>query len=153
LTWLGLNILLGKYEAENVDPTLYREAVKEFKYPSPSLERYPLIVDRVRPNASIDSSDGLAASLYQVAKSSGVDILLDDLPLHPYMRRLSREDAIEATLYGGEEYRGVFFIPRERAGDAERLGLIRIGIVLEGKGRVYLGDGSVIEDRGFRHVF
>ncbi len=153
LTWLGLNILLGKYGVEELDHSLYHEAVKQFEYPSPNLHLYPSIVKRTRPNATIDSSDGLAASLYQVARASGVDIIIEDLPVHPLLRRLDREAVLEATLYGGEEYRGVFFLSGNGAAEAERLGLIRIGRVVEGGGRVYLGDGSKVPEKGFRHVF
>ncbi len=153
LTWLGLNILLGKYSVEELDHSLYREAMEEFEYPSPNLHLYPPLVKKTRPTATIDSSDGLAASLYQVARASGVDIIIEDLPFHPMLGRLDREIVLKATLYGGEEYRGIFFLPGARAAEAEKLGLIRIGRVVEGGGKVYLDDGSKVPEKGFRHVF
>jgi thiamine-monophosphate kinase len=112
--------------------------------------------------ASIDSSDGLAWSLHEIAKASNVGFLINNLPTSEdaaMFAEISKLDPVELTLYGGEEYELVLTVkPRSwsRAKKAvEDAGgkLLQIGktipeekLVLEVQGR-----RTVIEARGWQH--
>src|SRR5260370_1506029 len=57
-------------------------------------------------NSSIDSSDGLALSLHQLAEASKVGIGLDAIPIDPAVRRFAGEfrfSAIDFALYGADD--------------------------------------------------
>jgi len=58
-------------------------------------------------SASIDSSDGLAWSLHEIARASNVGFLINSLPTAKEAERfaeINKLDLLELTLYGGEEY-------------------------------------------------
>jgi len=112
--------------------------------------------------ASIDSSDGLAWSLHELAKASNVGFLINNLPISKETAKfaeINKLDSVGLTLYGGEEYELVLAIePRswDRAKKAVRDAggkLRQIGktipekkLVLEVKGR-----RTPIEPRGWEH--
>ncbi|MCW3993432.1 MAG: thiamine-phosphate kinase [Candidatus Bathyarchaeota archaeon] len=113
-------------------------------------------------SASIDSSDGLAWSLHEIAKASNVGFLINSLPTAKEVRRFARInelDPLELTLYGGEEYELVLTIkPKfwEKVEKAvERVGgkLLPIGKVTAEKQVLLEIDGkrSLIEPRGWEH--
>ena len=116
--------------------------------PSVWLELLPSV------SSAIDSSDGLAMSLVQLADASGVKIVLDEVPISGVALRASEEwglDPLELALYeGGEEYAFIFTLREEV--DLPR-GFSVVGRVLEGKG-VYVksSKGLVrVEPRGWVH--
>ncbi|MBI2126852.1 MAG: thiamine-phosphate kinase [Thaumarchaeota archaeon] len=109
-------------------------------------------------SASIDSSDGLALSLYQMAEASNVSIHLQKVPIANGLEEFSKANnlrADELALYGGEEYEMVFCAGRGKAKKFEQAcskagsSIIRIGIVKKGEG-VYL-KGKRLERRGWIH--
>jgi thiamine-monophosphate kinase len=112
--------------------------------------------------ASIDSSDGLAWSLYEIARSSEVGFLIKQLPVAEEVKIFAEHsgmDPLELALYGGEEYELVITVKPELMGVAEeavaKVGgrLIVIGkvisekaVYLEAKGRRY-----AVEPKGWEH--
>ena len=112
--------------------------------------------------ASIDSSDGLAWSLHEIAEASNVGFLIDNLPTSKEAEKfakINKLDPLELTLYGGEEYELVLTIkPRlwKKAEKAvQKVGgkLLPIGKVTAER-RVLLEIGerrSIIESRGWEH--
>ncbi|MGQ9543390.1 MAG: thiamine-phosphate kinase [Candidatus Bathyarchaeia archaeon] len=109
--------------------------------------------------SSIDSSDGLAWSLYELARASGVGFEIDRLPVDGEVERFAVEnniDYLSLTLYGGEEYELVVTLnPKlfERA--RRRFPLTPIGRVTGESGRLILKvDGEVhfIEPKGYEHL-
>jgi thiamine-monophosphate kinase len=73
-------------------------------------------------SASIDSSDGLAWSLHELAKMSGVGFLVNSVPIDDKVRRFADFnglDALELALHGGEEYELVVTVKPKRWADAE----------------------------------
>lgn len=113
-------------------------------------------------SASIDSSDGLALSLYEIAKASNVGFLIDSFPTAKEVKRFAKInelDPLELTLYGGEEYELVLTIkPKfwEKAEEAvERVGgkLLPIGKVTAEKQVLLENNGKrrIIETRGWEH--
>lgn len=112
--------------------------------------------------AAIDSSDGLAWSLHELAKLSGVGFLLSSLPVADEVQRFAELcglDACELALYGGEEYELVatvnpkLWAKAESAVEAVGGRLLPIGKVIREKQVVLDVDGKkrVIEARGYEH--
>jgi len=112
--------------------------------------------------ASIDSSDGLAWSLYEIAKASNIGFSLDKLPIAKEAKEFARINNLnptELTLYGGEEYELVITVlPKlwEKAEDAvQNVGtqLTKIGKVTKEKSLILKADKKTlqIEPRGWEH--
>ncbi|MEM3609948.1 MAG: AIR synthase-related protein, partial [Candidatus Anstonellales archaeon] len=58
-------------------------------------------------NSSIDSSDGLAVSLHEIAQKSNVGIEIYNMPITreaEYFAKKNGIDPFELVFYGGEEY-------------------------------------------------
>ena len=110
--------------------------------------------------AAIDNSDGLALTLHYLAESSGVKLVIEDLPLTECLVECAGEwgvDPVEMALYmSGEEYSFIFTVKpgnvREVAALAEKYGVEvhRIGRVEEGCG-VYMKGLGRVEKRGWLH--
>jgi thiamine-monophosphate kinase len=110
--------------------------------------------------SSIDSSDGLAASLYEIAAQSGVDIQVDyGSVVAPGVEDFAKKnnlDAKDLVFYGGEEYEIVATVPRalvaraSAAAKRARTEFHVIGKVTKGAGRVRDGK-SLLQNRGYAH--
>lgn len=112
--------------------------------------------------ASIDSSDGLAWCLHELAAQSGLGFLVSALPVAEETAKFAEQnglDASELALYGGEEYELVVTVDPKQWAEAEKsIGaaggkLLPIGKTTRGQ-RVLLGVAgrkSVIEARGYEH--
>ena len=150
----GLKILLSGAKASSA---FRKAAVDSVMMPRPAQEFGSLLSRHF--SSSIDSSDGLALSLYLIAAQSGVDILLESLPSAPGLAEFAKANRLEwedLVLYGGEEYRIVATIPRPKLAQAKAsaskrgLDLFTIGRVAAGRGRVFL-DNQRIENKGYTH--
>lgn len=96
--------------------------------------------------AMIDSSDGLARSLHQLATSSDCGFAIDSslLPVHP---SLPADDA--RAWYFGEDFELVFTAPESALGDLERdVRITEIGRVTD---EGVMMDGRPMPDRGYDH--
>lgn len=113
-------------------------------------------------SASIDSSDGLAWSLHEVARLSNVGFVLDSVPVADEAKqfaKLNGFDASELALYGGEEYELVVTIKPEKwtaaVAAVEAVGgqLLPIGKATQEREVLLDVDGEkrVIEARGWEH--
>ncbi len=158
-TTAGLKILLDGLKAPE---KLRKILVNSVLMPYAKL-REGLALSRTRAvTASIDSSDGLAWSLHEIARSSSVGFSITHLPIAKEaaeFARINNLDPLELTLYGGEEYELVLTIKPnlwEKAEKAvEKVGgkLIRIGRVTAEE-RITLeinGEKRVVEPRGWEH--
>jgi thiamine-monophosphate kinase len=87
--------------------------------------------------ASIDSSDGLAWSLYEISRASHVGFLIDKLPIAEEAKQLAKLhklDPTELCLYGGEEYELVVTVkPTLWEKARKKVSLLRIGRVTKEK--------------------
>jgi thiamine-monophosphate kinase len=112
--------------------------------------------------SSIDSSDGLASSLYRLAIKSNVDFHIERMPIAPGIEEFASENGIcvkDLVMYGGEEFEIVGTIPLEwlsrarQVATSKGLKLIEIGNVTGGNGKVFLtrkGEFSEkLENRGY----
>src|SRR6266566_6410899 len=155
-TSAGLRILLSK---EKKDLSKYPSLVRAVRRPKARLTEGITLARSHAATSSIDSSDGLAWSLHQIAQSSKVGINLDTIPIAADVRRFAKEhrlSALELALYGGEEYELVVTIKPERLHDLKKHvpSLTRIGVVEnESFGVVVQLDEKRIEikERGWEH--
>jgi thiamine-monophosphate kinase len=113
-------------------------------------------------SSSIDSSDGLAWSLHEIANASNVGFRLDKTPIATEAEKYAKQnhaDVAELVLHGGEEYELVVTVRPslwEKAEKAvKRVGgcLIPIGLVTADKRMVLNADGAecLIDPRGYEH--
>ncbi|WP_038047395.1 thiamine-phosphate kinase [Thermus caliditerrae] len=122
-------------------------------YPLPRLE---LLALSGLLRGGLDSSDGLAETLWQLAEL-GLRVDLEDLPLYPDVLAFAGDEAAakELVLYGGEEFEAVLVVPPEAEAlvlaraEAAGLPLFRAGRVGEGEG-VFL-QGKPVPRRGYDH--
>lgn len=105
--------------------------------------------------AMMDSSDGLARSLHQLAATSdcGFSVHYDDIPVDPSVGDVVEDNATrrELALHFGEDFELVFTVPEgavERVKTAAPVEVTRIGAVTEESVRM---DGAPLPDRGFTH--
>jgi thiamine-monophosphate kinase len=110
-------------------------------------------------SSSIDSSDGLATSLYELARNSMTDINVDSIPEAAGLVEFAASndlDRNELVFHGGEEYEIIATIPKSKfekalaASKRAELEMHPIGIVGKGSGRVYVNN-KMLEDRGYLH--
>jgi len=106
-------------------------------------------------SAMMDSSDGLARSLHQLAEASGcgMSITYADVPIDPTVESVteSASERRELGVHFGEDFELVCTIPEaalSRAKTATPTELTRIGTVTDSGVRM---DGEALSDRGFTH--
>jgi thiamine-monophosphate kinase len=158
-TSAGLKILIDDFGApQKTRKTL----VDSVLMPHPRLKE-GLTLSRTRAiTASIDSSDGLAWSLHEIAKTSDVGFLINRIPTAKEVKKfaaINELDPLELTLYGGEEYELVLTVkPRlwkkaEKAVEKVDGKLLPIGKVTTEKLVLLEIDEErrVIEPRGWEH--
>ncbi|MEM2609462.1 MAG: thiamine-phosphate kinase [Candidatus Bathyarchaeia archaeon] len=158
-TSAGLKILLENLKAPESVRDVLLEAVL---MPKARLKEGLALNSSGAVTASIDSSDGLAWSLHEIAKASGVGFIIDNVPVAAEALEFAESnglDPVELALYGGEEYELVVTINPGRWDAAEKAvrqvggNLINIGKVTAQK-RVILavkGEKRVIKAKGWEH--
>ncbi|MGQ9507313.1 MAG: thiamine-phosphate kinase [Candidatus Bathycorpusculaceae bacterium] len=103
-TAAGLKILVDGLKA----PTKIRkELVESVLMPKARLKEGLTLSQTKAVTAAIDSSDGLAWSLYEIGRASKVGFLIDKLAIAKEAERFAeihKLDLLELMLYGGEEY-------------------------------------------------
>ena len=125
--------------------------------------------------AMMDSSDGLARSLHQLAEASGVGFALDRdaVPVHPAVDDVvddgegagdadrgndgdadrDDEERFELAAHFGEDFELVCAVPEAEVGRVRSecpTGLVRVGTVVEAT-RGVTADGEPLPDRGYTH--
>jgi thiamine-monophosphate kinase len=158
-TAAGLRLLLDGYAASQ---DLREVLLSSVCMPQARLKE-GLALSRARAvSASIDSSDGLAWSLHELSRMSGVGFSVTSVPVAEEVRRFAeynRLDALELSLYGGEEYELVVTVKPKRWVEAETAVEAVGGCLLPvGKAtrdpHVLLdvdGEKRVVEARGWEH--
>src|SRR5919202_243538 len=145
----GLKILLEKASASR---QFKCRAIKSVLNPQPRLKFGTCMAKFL--SSSIDSSDGLAASVYELAKQSRVDIILDNIPSAKGIQQFAQLNGLvvrDLVYYGGEEYEIIATLSKtnlekvRRLAEKLKLKFYVIGRVEKGKGRVF-----VLSQRGTR---
>jgi thiamine-monophosphate kinase len=110
--------------------------------------------------ASMDSSDGLAWSLYEIARASSVGVELDNVPISKDAldyAQAAQVDPMHLALYGGEEFELVVSVKKKAVKNAltAAKSLRVIGRVTRNAGTVTLlkdGKRMRVEPRGWEHL-
>jgi len=139
-------------------------AISAVTNPRPPLALGLALAEKGLMSSSIDSSDGLALSLYTLAESNSSKIVIYDTPAAPGLTEFCEEQGLnpeELVFYSGEEYEIVFTTPKEDLDEVQRLAksygrCVRvIGEVKEGRPVVeYIRSGKkkILEKRGWIHL-
>jgi len=154
----GLRLLLGGGETSEALGEVLVDAV----YNPRARLREGLVLCGGCVSASIDSSDGLAWSIYELAQQSGVGFLLDCLPVAVEAKEFAVQngiDPMELVFYGGEEYELVLTVSPSKWVEAQALVgavggcLIPIGRATDDRRIVFVLDGKevLVEPRGWEH--
>ena len=155
-TTAGLRILLEKKKPW---PRRFSNLVYSVLHPSAKLEAGLKLARSGLVNSSIDSSDGLAWSLNEIARLSHVDIAVERIPVAREVETFAKEEGIsveDLVMFGGEEYSLVLTVQKDRFVGLSRQvpSLHRIGTVEKGSGavRAWLGGRMArVEARGYEH--
>lgn len=158
----GLKILL---ESKISDKEFKKRAIDSVLNPDPSF-KFGLKLSKYL-SSSIDSSDGLAISLYELAKESKVDLLIykEKIPTPLGLEKFSQINNIDIEdliFYGGEEYHTIGTITKKNLTKINRLvkkyklDFYIIGKVISGKGRVFIEYSNqkrkILKNKGFIHL-
>jgi thiamine-monophosphate kinase len=150
----GLSILMRNAAASGA---FRKQAAESVLFPAPR-QRFGLALAKYF-SSSIDSSDGLAISLYELAGKSKVDIAIDNIPAIDGVEKFAQDNGLDShdlVFHGGEEYEIVATIPKPKLEQAEaaarkaEVGLHVIGRVQRGAGGVFVGK-KLLENRGYIH--
>jgi len=155
----GLKILL---ENLTLPERIKEPLIKAVLMPKARLKEGLALANLKALTSSIDSSDGLAWSLHELSRASGVGFLIENVPVAPEVKVFAKKyglDPIDLSLYGGEEYELVVTVKpdlwEKTNNTLKRLGtpLIRIGKVIKER-RVELkvnGERRTLEAKGWEH--
>jgi len=154
-TAAGLRILLGKYKVSSADR---RKIVKSVYRPLARLD-VGLKLKSLGATATVDSSDGLALSLYALSRASHIGFEVNSLPIASEAEKFAitnQLDPFELVFYGGEEYELVATVNPEIYETTRRQlrsMLIPIGHAVKGNRLTYRreADKRRILPRGWEH--
>jgi len=158
-TTAGLKILLEGFQAP---PKIRKILVESVLMPQARLKEGLALTQTRAVTSAIDSSDGLAWSLHEIAKASRVGFLIDRLPIAKEVEKfaeINKLDPLALILYGGEEYELVVTVKPKLWRKAEKA-VEEVGgkLLLVGKTTVQKqvlleidGARNVIEPRGWEH--
>ena len=155
-TIAGLKLLSSQME---VLPSLRNSLLASIYMPKARLKEGLALARTRAVTASMDSSDGLAWSLYEIARASSVGIEIEELPIAraaAEYARLSGSDPFDLALYGGEEFELVLSLRKNarkralKAVDSLRI----IGRITSNTGTVTLsrdGKRTLVRPIGWEH--
>ena len=108
-----------------------------------------------RATAMMDSSDGLARSLHQLAEASdcGFAVEFDALPVDEAVREIADDEAAvrELSAFFGEDFELVFTVPQDELTDVRAASPTPISVVGEVTDGGVEMDGEDLPDRGYTH--
>ena len=153
----GLRMLQTGLELDRRSTILLRQAHLR---PVPRVEEGNLLVTHgVR--AAIDISDGLVADLGHIGEMSGAAAIihLEQLPIHPMLKRAFPKEHIGLALSGGEDYELLFTAPAEVVTEVQNTAscpITVIGEIVRGKhGQVTVldagGNAISLKEKGWDH--
>ena len=134
-TAAGLKVLLEGFEAPE---SLREKLLKAVYHPKARLREGVKLAETGAASASIDSSDGLAMSLHDLSRSSGVGFLVESLPASESAEEFASIHGLKVSdlvLYGGEEFEIVCCVKPDRVEEAVEA-LREVGCNLKVIGRV-----------------
>ena len=155
-------LLRAVYEKRQEPNQLLMQIREKALRPHARLQEGQLLAQKKLVTAAIDSSDGLAWSLHEIAAASEVGFEIQKLPIPSICTKFAAAngwDVIDLALYGGEEFELVVTIPSRKWKTAQQTlatvggELIPIGKVVEApEKRLSLrGEDRAIEPKGYEH--
>jgi len=144
----AFKILLENLEAP---PSIQDKILESIYMPQARVKEGIALAESGTATSSMDSSDGLAISLYDLSRSSEVGFNVENLPVTPETVKFAEIHGIDPdrlALYGGEEYELVFTVDPDRLKDAvdalSKVGcnLQVLGIATEQKNIVLVRKGT-----------
>jgi thiamine-monophosphate kinase len=162
--WIGVTGSLGSSAAGfaalkkwgNRARRSYGALVRAHLQPEPRINEALAFSRTRRLSSLIDISDGLAAELYHLAKSSRVGFLIEKkrIPVRPLVRKLAQKLGVDAeywALHGGEDYE----LLMSGSGPPPK-NVTTVGKVMPMKQGVCITDGSspsrILSDEGWDHL-
>lgn len=155
----GLKIILSNFNAEK---KFKLKSLSSVTFPKPQIEFGFCLAKYF--SSSIDSSDGLSSSLYElVQKSNSVDFLLNKIPTPKELCDFSDLNSISIEnllFFGGEEYEIVATVSKSnfkkmiKDAKKHKIDIYQIGEVLNGSGNVIYeqkGTQMLVRNEGFVH--
>jgi thiamine-monophosphate kinase len=162
----GLELLLNPGFGKNLAEPQRSRLIQAHQRPTPRLDVLALLREIIPPSspppAGMDSSDGLADAIVQLCAASQVGAIVQrqrlpiPLEFHPW---LSHQQALEWTLYGGEDFELVLAVPQAiaphlviRIPDAIAIGEITAGsevLLVDEQGQ--FPPEALSLERGFQH--
>jgi thiamine-monophosphate kinase len=154
----GLELLLHPERATSLSEEERQNLIAAHQFPQPRLDLLPLwpelweLGDRI---GGMDTSDGLADAIVQVCQASGVGAEIDPacLPQSPALTQGFPLNALEWSLYGGEDFELLLSLP-PRAAEylLEHVPTARaIGTVVNSDKIELVDMGDLTPDRAFQH--
>ncbi len=148
---LGLAAMMGKTK---LNGPIVSKSIQAFKHPVARLKSGLALVG-LGAKVSMDSSDGLALTLHELASLNSVDVEINKIPTDESLIAFFKDNGIDPlpfVFYGGEEYELVAIFPERVSGEALReLGFTVIGRVKKpGFGKITY-DGRELKGEGYEH--
>ena len=157
----GLKIILSNLNL-NAEKKFKSKSLSSVTFPRPQVEFGFHLAKYF--SSSIDSSDGLSSSLYELAqKSNEVDFLINKIPFDEKLCHFAKLNSIsieKLLFFGGEEYETIATVPMSnfkkmlRVAKKHKIKIFEIGEVLKGNGNVIFekrGIQKVVRNKGFVH--
>jgi thiamine-monophosphate kinase len=146
----GLKILVDNFKASK---EIKKTLVQSVLMPHARLKEGLVLSQTGAVSAAIDSSDGLAWSLHEIARASKVGVLISSLPVAKEAARFARINELDPSalaLYGGEEYELILAVKPRLWSKAEKA-VEKLGGKLVKIGKTTAGKNVLMETRG-KHV-
>jgi thiamine-monophosphate kinase len=165
----GLEMLLNPSLWQVVIQGDKQALIRAHQRPEPRIDVLPILwkildsPDTPLPLSGMDSSDGLADAVLQICRASGVGAVLESAKIpspKSFEGWLTKEQAIEYSLYGGEDFELVLCLPIDPADQLVKQlgeGAAVIGTITSGSQVILLDKNKEIPDqvltlnRGFQH--
>ncbi|MGJ5674119.1 MAG: thiamine-phosphate kinase [Nostochopsis sp.] len=118
----GLELLLHPEKAKNLSQEEIKALIRAHQRPKPRLDVLPILWQILDSSqfaiAGMDSSDGLADAVVQICRASKVGAVIEhtQIPVpQVFDRWLTKAQALQYSLYGGEDFELVLCLPKQPA--------------------------------------
>lgn len=132
------------------------EILKALFEPVPRIKEGIALVESRAVTSMMDISDGLALSLHDLSKASGVGFMVyeNKLPVLPYVRRLLKgEGLLDAVVYTGGDFELLFTVAKDKFEKARKACPLTVigevigeGVFIEREGRL-----EELKAKGYEH--
>ncbi len=149
----GLTLLLNPEYYPEAPIQTRQQLIQRHQYPRPRLDWVGPLQKLTGPVGAMDTSDGLADALIQMAQASGVGMILDCSQIPLAAINLDPEQALAWALWGGEDFELLLSVPPSQLDLIQALDPTVIGqVVAQNPGHVWTTTGEAItRQQAFAH--